>query len=439
MRDLMRPVTRPVLRPPFGDLRGGGRRVFNPSQLFAKGENGWWIDVADLDTVFTDTAGTARVQNQGDLIARVSDKSGNGNHFTKALSGSRMALNQLPTSRRPYADATGSKTLSISAPTMSNCTVVRLLSGGPTIQTGQSISGAVNRAASTFGEIVINRDLTAAELAALTIWTQQRCGSLDQLNVQYGADATNELLDFYPSSGHPRSPIIVMVHGGGWRNGDKLLSNVVQNKFQHWIPKGISCASVNYKLDVGTDPVTVQAVSVAKAVAYIQAQYPGRPIIVVGHSAGAHLTNLFMSDDGIRNGAGVKLGGIIGMLLLDSAAYNVSVIMNDTHWSGYDEPFSGGQAQWNAASPTLVLASKMPPTMCVVSQWGGAHGEDDAANTQAWIDAATALGTTVTRRDTPLDHGDLNNFLGLPASSASLAADTNYTTDVDAWLATLGI
>lgn len=416
--------------------------AFSPSQLFANGEQGWWIDVADLDTVFTDTAGTTRVQNIGDLIARVSDKSGNGNHFTKAVSGSRMALNQLPTSRRPYADSTGSKTLSLAAPTLSNCTVVRLFASGPTIQTGQSISGTITRTQSTFGEIVLNRDLTSDELAALTIWTQQRCGTLDELNVQYGADATNELMDVYHSSGSDTRAIVIMTHGGGWRNGDKLLSNVVQNKFQCLIPKGITCVSVNYKLDVGTDPID-QARSVAKAIAYVQAHAEAwgcnpKNVILMGHSAGAHLTNLVASDATMRSDAGIT--NWLATVLLDSAAYNVSTIMNDpTHWSGYDEPFSGGQSQWDAASPTLVLSGKVPPTLCIVSDWPGAHGEDDAANTQEWVDKASSFGTTVVRRDTPLDHGDVNNLLGMDAANPSLAADPTYTTDFLAFLLARGV
>lgn len=87
----------------------------------------------------------------------------------------------------------------------------------------------------------------------------------------------------------------------------------------------------------------------------------------MGHSAGAHLTNLATSDDGIRAAAGMKPW--LGTLLLDSAAYNVVNIMTAPggHLSLYDEPWSGGMPQWVAGSPALVLASRMPPTMCVIS------------------------------------------------------------------------
>lgn len=378
-------------------------------------------------------------------MARLNDKSGNGSNAIKATSTARPLLKFLPSSNRPYHDYDGvDDVLTNSAPVGmgSNCTVIRLLAGSTNIQTGQTISGNSNRTIDNYGEIVVNRALTADETAAVTLWANQRRGALDQLNAQYGADATNELLDVFPSSGHPKRPIVVMVHGGGWRNGDKLLDNVTFNKFHNWIRKGITCVSVNYKLDVGTDPVTVQAASVAKAIAYVQAHAADwgcnpNNVVVIGHSAGAHLVNLVQSDDGIRAAAGVKPW--LGTILLDSAAYNVSNIMNDTHLPLYDEPWSGGQAQWNAGSPTLVLSSRVSPTLCVVSQTGGPHGEDDAANTQEWIDKATALGAVVTRRDTPLGHGELNNLLGLTPAVGDDATDATYTADVDAWLATIGV
>lgn len=419
--------------------------AFNPIQLFANGEKGWWYDVADLDTQFTDIAGTTRVQNTGDAVARINDKSPSGSNAIKATASARPALKFLPASNRPYHDYDGvDDVLTNSTVDLgSNCTVIRIFAGGPNIQTGQTIgAGNSNRTLDNFGEIVVNRALTAAETAAVTLWCQQRAGNTDELNVVYGADATNEVMDVYHSSGSPDRPIIIMTHGGGWRNGDKLLANVIQNKFQHWIPKGFTCVSVNYKLDVGTDPVTVQAVSIAKAIAYVQAHAIGwgcnpNNIIIMGHSAGAHLTNMVASSASIRLAAGVRPW--LATILLDSAAYDVVNIMSTTHLPLYDEPWSGGMSQWTAGSPALIMTGRIPPTLCVVSQTGNPHSEDDAANTDEWINAARAFGTVVVRRDTPLDHGDLNNFLGLPASNSNLALDPTYTADVDAYILGLGI
>jgi hypothetical protein len=48
-----------------------------------------WYDPSDITTLFTDTAGTVPVTADGDLVACMKDKSGNGNHATQATSGSR--------------------------------------------------------------------------------------------------------------------------------------------------------------------------------------------------------------------------------------------------------------------------------------------------------------------------------------------------------------
>jgi hypothetical protein len=76
------------LRSPFG-----GRRGFNPAQLFASGEQGAWYDPSDLSTVFQDAAGT--VPGTVDQpVGRILDKSGRGNHATQATSAQRPTLRQ---------------------------------------------------------------------------------------------------------------------------------------------------------------------------------------------------------------------------------------------------------------------------------------------------------------------------------------------------------
>jgi hypothetical protein len=54
-------------------------------QLFASGEEGAWYDPADLNTLFQDTAGTIPVTASGQTVARINDKSGNGNHATQEI------------------------------------------------------------------------------------------------------------------------------------------------------------------------------------------------------------------------------------------------------------------------------------------------------------------------------------------------------------------
>lgn len=73
-------------------LLGGS---FSPATLFAAaGSRGFFYDLSDYGTQFTDTTGTTGVTGVGQSLARVNDKSGLGNHATQAAAGSR-ALTQV--------------------------------------------------------------------------------------------------------------------------------------------------------------------------------------------------------------------------------------------------------------------------------------------------------------------------------------------------------
>ena len=82
-------------------------------------------------------------------------------------------------------------------------------------------------------------------------------------DVAYGADP-KQRFDVYVPRGARNAPVILMVHGGGWRIGDKRSRGVVGNKVRRWSREGIVVISVNYRLLPGTDPVE-QARDVARA------------------------------------------------------------------------------------------------------------------------------------------------------------------------------
>lgn len=57
--------------------------AWNPLDIFSGGY-GAWYDPSDLTTLWKDTAGTQQVTADGDAVARIDDKSGNGLHLVQA-------------------------------------------------------------------------------------------------------------------------------------------------------------------------------------------------------------------------------------------------------------------------------------------------------------------------------------------------------------------
>jgi len=120
-------------------------------------------------------------------------------------------------------------------------------------------------------------------------------------DLPYGGDAA-QTLDVYLPDAAKDAPVIVMVHGGGWRTGDKASNTVWQNKAAHWLPRGSVFVSLNTRLLPEADPLT-QAGDVARALGFVQGHakdWGGDPdqVVLMGHSAGAHLVALLGADPG---------------------------------------------------------------------------------------------------------------------------------------------
>ena len=64
------------------------------TDLFAGSQKGFAYDFSDLSTMWQDTAGTTAVTAVDQLVARVDDLSGNGNHLIQSTSDSRPILKQ---------------------------------------------------------------------------------------------------------------------------------------------------------------------------------------------------------------------------------------------------------------------------------------------------------------------------------------------------------
>lgn len=245
-------------------------------------------------------------------------------------------------------------------------------------------------------------------------------------DLAYGGDP-RQIIDVYLPPRPKDAPVLFFVHGGAWFLGDKKAVGVVQNKIDHWLPKGFIFVSVDYPMLPQRDALG-QADEVARALAFAQARAgswggDSTKFILMGHSAGAHLVALLAAAPAKAYGFGAKPW--LGTVSLDSAALDVAQIMDGRHLPFYDRAFGNDRNRWRLASPIDALSAGAAPILAVCSLPRPDHSCDHAVQFAA---KAKTLGVRCRVSQQDLSHAQINEELGLPGA---------YTDDVDAFLATL--
>ncbi|QNK00134.1 alpha/beta hydrolase [Dyella telluris] len=265
-----------------------------------------------------------------------------------------------------------------------------------------------------------------AMVLALGCLTTARAADVRR-DLAYGNSPGQRLDVYLPASPHA-SPIILMVHGGAWMFGDKASRGVVEPKATHWTQAGYVFVSVDYRLWPKAGPLQ-QAGDVADALAYVQ-KHAGEwgadssRVVLMGHSAGAHLVALLSSSPPLATAHGATRW--LGTVSLDSGAIDVAGIMGGPHAGFYDRVFGEDPARWSEASPIDRLGRDALPILLVCSS----QRKESCPHNQAYAAKARQLGVQVSVLPEPLTHGDINATLGEPGG---------YTAAVDAFLHTLGL
>ena len=117
-----------------------------------------------------------------------------------------------------------------------------------------------------------------------------------ELDIAYGTSA-DELMDLYLAPAD-NAPVQVFIHGGGWRQLSKDVSAFAAEAF---VAAGVMFVAVGFSLipAVKLESIVTQ---VRKSVAWLftnVSRFGGDPhrIHVCGHSSGAHLASMLMSDN----------------------------------------------------------------------------------------------------------------------------------------------
>ncbi|WP_368564720.1 alpha/beta hydrolase [Pseudoxanthomonas sp. UTMC 1351] len=242
-------------------------------------------------------------------------------------------------------------------------------------------------------------------------------------DIAYGDDP-RQRFDVYLQAQPHEAPILLFVHGGGWANGNKDNPGIVENKAAYWLPKGYILVSTNYRMLPDTMPLE-QARDVARALAAVQkraAQWGGDAsrVLLMGHSAGAHLAALVGASASLWREAGaMKPRGVVS---LDSGALDVPDMMQRPRIPRlYHRAFGSDTSDWVAASPHHQLTRDAVPMLLVCST----RRPDACPQGRTMAEKARSLGVAMDVLPEDLSHTQLNRELGLPSA---------YTDAVDAFV-----
>ncbi|MGB0121184.1 MAG: alpha/beta hydrolase [Solirubrobacterales bacterium] len=262
-----------------------------------------------------------------------------------------------------------------------------------------------------------------------------------------GAEGSPDLkkLDVYRPDDARRGdlrPVVVYVHGGAWMNGDK--SNRMEYKPDLFTSAGYVFVSVNYRLSpevTSTDPdqfdpgrlrFPEHPGDVAESIAWVSRNIGARggdpdAIMLLGHSAGAHLVSLVATNPVYLDNRGASAEQVLGVVSLDAGALNVAesaiqagaqpTVNNLLIWNAFGTPAENAlRGDWVDASPVNWADSSDPRHLLVTQAdrllrvhdnrlMAGALGQDP-------------LGVF----ESPLDHEGINTVLGDPVDTTGETA-----------------
>lgn len=231
-------------------------------------------------------------------------------------------------------------------------------------------------------------------------------------------DADLVSVDVYRRPGASGCPVIVWVHGGGWRSGDKA-GKAIGTKVMFAGALGAALVSVNYRLVTPDRDVRwpVMGEDVAAGVAWVveHAESLGidpERVALMGHSAGAHLVSIVAADPELLAAAGASRDDVRCVVSLDSAAYDITPTDARTR-PLFAAAFGDDPVTLAGASPTVQAREQAAglPDVLVVTRGSPARVAESAEFAAAIRDGG-ATGELVDAGS--YTHEQVNTELGVP-------------------------
>jgi len=181
------------------------------------------------------------------------------------------------------------------------------------------------------------------------------------------ADPVQHKLDLYLPKDAVKAPVVLWIHGGAWKMGDRSSYGEVGRRFAE---SGIGFAAVGYRLSPKVKhPAHIE--DCARAFAWLHAnvaKHGGDPdrLFVSGQSAGGHLSALLALDDRYLKALQVPEGAIKGAIPM-SGIYTIPALPRETKglMGMFPEAFGSDPDVCRDASPTHYVARLASPMLVI--------------------------------------------------------------------------
>ncbi|QDV35611.1 alpha/beta hydrolase [Tautonia plasticadhaerens] len=233
-----------------------------------------------------------------------------------------------------------------------------------------------------------------------------------------GGEGGSTRLDVYAPADGEDHPVVLWVHGGAWRIGDKAH---LQRKPEAFTSRGYVLVSVNYRLLPGVT-YREQAGDLAAAIRWIgehAGDHGGSPdrIALIGHSAGAHLAALVATDHRYLEAEGLDLGALSGVVLLDGAGYDIPRQVREARVPRMKDLYEGvftedEETQRDASPITHIAEGKGIPPFLILHVAGRRDSQAQSEGLAArLVDAGVEAKVIPAQGKT---HATINRELGIP-------------------------
>jgi acetyl esterase/lipase len=172
------------------------------------------------------------------------------------------------------------------------------------------------------------------------------------------------LLDVYvPKKTDKKSEVVIFIHGGKWKVGNKNIFGFIAKKFALHSVIGVA---INYRLYPQSPTYEEMTADCAQAVKWVYEnieKYGGdkNRIYLSGHSSGGHLSALIATNNRFFDAVGIA-NPVKGCMLLDAFGLNIDTYLQaplkEDEWI-YDI-FTRNEMAWHDAAPVNFVHKNSP-------------------------------------------------------------------------------